>query len=68
MGRQTPLPAGIYSLDDLKDRGQKNGWCPYYIARSSVSIGPETSLLLVIYTLYDGTYFVGQPYPTVYIH
>lgn len=36
MGRQTPLPAGIYSLDDLKDRGKKNGWCPYYIARSSI--------------------------------
>ncbi|XP_072032459.1 general transcription and DNA repair factor IIH helicase subunit XPD-like [Amphiura filiformis] len=35
-GRESPLPAGIYSLDDLKDRGRQNGWCPYFIARYAI--------------------------------
>lgn len=36
IGRQVPLPAGIYNLDDLKDFGRRKGWCPYYLARYSV--------------------------------
>lgn len=36
VGRQVPLPAGIYNLDDLKDFGRRKGWCPYYLARYSV--------------------------------
>lgn len=36
-GRQVPLPAGIYNLDDLKALGQRQGWCPYFLARYSVS-------------------------------
>lgn len=36
VGRQVPLPAGIYNLDDLKDYGRRKGWCPYYLARYSV--------------------------------
>lgn len=35
-GRQVPLPAGIYNLDDLKALGQRQGWCPYFLARYSV--------------------------------
>jgi hypothetical protein len=35
-GRQVPLPAGIYNLDDLKAVGQRQGWCPYFLARYSV--------------------------------
>lgn len=35
-GRQMPLPAGIYNLDDLKALGQRQGWCPYFLARYSV--------------------------------
>uniref|UniRef100_A0A8C9Z0Q2 General transcription and DNA repair factor IIH helicase subunit XPD n=1 Tax=Sander lucioperca TaxID=283035 RepID=A0A8C9Z0Q2_SANLU len=31
VGRQVPLPAGIYNLDDLKDFGRRKGWCPYYL-------------------------------------
>lgn len=31
-----PLPAGIYNLDDLKAMGQRQGWCPYFLARYSV--------------------------------
>ena len=35
-GRQVPLPAGIYNLDDLKALGRRQGWCPYFLARYSV--------------------------------
>lgn len=35
-GRQVPLPAGIYNLDDLKAVGRRQGWCPYFLARYSV--------------------------------
>lgn len=35
-GRQMPLPAGIYNLDDLKALGQRQGWCPYFLARYSI--------------------------------
>ncbi|KAB0398558.1 hypothetical protein E2I00_009909, partial [Balaenoptera physalus] len=35
-GRQVPLPAGIYNLDDLKAVGQRQGWCPYFLARYSI--------------------------------
>lgn len=36
VGRQVPIPPGIYNLDDLKDFGRRKGWCPYYLARYSV--------------------------------
>lgn len=36
VGRQVPLPPGVYNLDDLKDFGRRKGWCPYYLARYSV--------------------------------
>uniref|UniRef100_A0A8C6LA83 Excision repair cross-complementation group 2 n=1 Tax=Nothobranchius furzeri TaxID=105023 RepID=A0A8C6LA83_NOTFU len=36
VGRQVPLPAGVYNLDDLKDLGRRKGWCPYYLARYSI--------------------------------
>ncbi|XP_045297902.1 general transcription and DNA repair factor IIH helicase subunit XPD isoform X2 [Leopardus geoffroyi] len=35
-GRQVPLPAGIYNLDDLKALGRRQGWCPYFLARYSI--------------------------------
>ena len=38
-GRDAALPAGIYSLDDLKHYGRTRGWCPYFVARRAVSIG-----------------------------
>lgn len=33
----TVLPAGIYSIDDLKAEGQRRGWCPYFMTRYVVS-------------------------------
>ncbi|XP_059575144.1 general transcription and DNA repair factor IIH helicase subunit XPD isoform X1 [Alligator mississippiensis] len=35
-GRQTPLPYGVYNLDDLKGFGRQKGWCPYFLARYSI--------------------------------
>uniref|UniRef100_A0A672QXU9 General transcription and DNA repair factor IIH helicase subunit XPD n=1 Tax=Sinocyclocheilus grahami TaxID=75366 RepID=A0A672QXU9_SINGR len=31
VGRQVPIPPGIYNLDDLKDFGRRKGWCPYFL-------------------------------------
>ncbi|XP_022090985.1 TFIIH basal transcription factor complex helicase XPD subunit-like isoform X1 [Acanthaster planci] len=35
-GRDIPLAAGAYSLDDIKEAGQQNGWCPYFMARHAI--------------------------------
>ncbi|XP_032673309.1 general transcription and DNA repair factor IIH helicase subunit XPD [Odontomachus brunneus] len=35
-GREQIVPAGIYSLDDLKDYGKDRGWCPYFLARFTI--------------------------------
>nr|CAG4651600.1 EOG090X01B4 [Triops cancriformis] len=35
-GRENGVPPGVYNLDDLKEYGQTQGWCPYFIARHSV--------------------------------
>lgn len=36
-GREFPLAAGVYNLDDLKEFGQKKGWCPYFLARYTIT-------------------------------
>lgn len=46
VGRQIPIPPGIYSLDDLKAYGRRKGWCPYYLARHSVRSTPVLRLYL----------------------
>lgn len=38
VGKQIPISAGVYNLDDLKDYGRRKGWCPYYLARYSVRV------------------------------
>lgn len=35
-GKETPLPSGIYSIDDLKEYGRKSGMCPYFVARQAM--------------------------------
>ncbi|XP_076100615.1 general transcription and DNA repair factor IIH helicase subunit XPD-like [Mytilus galloprovincialis] len=37
VGRQTPLPTGIYGLDELKDYGKDRGFCPYFLARYAIN-------------------------------
>ncbi|GLE01467.1 hypothetical protein PINS_up010297 [Pythium insidiosum] len=34
---ETVLPAGVYSIDDLKAQGVTKGWCPYFLTRYVVS-------------------------------
>lgn len=36
-GKEFPLPAGSYNIDDLREFGSKKGWCPYFMARHAVS-------------------------------
>ncbi|KAG7393803.1 General transcription and DNA repair factor IIH helicase subunit XPD [Phytophthora boehmeriae] len=31
------LPAGVYSVEDLKELGIKKGWCPYFLTRYVVT-------------------------------
>ncbi|OWZ12394.1 TFIIH basal transcription factor complex helicase subunit [Phytophthora megakarya] len=33
----TVLPAGVYSVDDLKEIGAQKGWCPYFLTRYVVT-------------------------------
>ena len=35
-GRDTILPSGVYSLDDLKTYSKDKKWCPYFLARHAV--------------------------------
>ena len=37
-GREVQLEPGVYSLDDLKEYGQERNWCPYFLARYTVSM------------------------------
>ncbi|KAG6508379.1 general transcription and DNA repair factor IIH helicase subunit XPD-like [Zingiber officinale] len=30
------LPAGVYSLQDLRAVGRERGWCPYFLARQTI--------------------------------
>ncbi|KJE90279.1 hypothetical protein CAOG_08527 [Capsaspora owczarzaki ATCC 30864] len=36
-GREALLPAGVYTLDELRAFGQRQNWCPYYLARHMIS-------------------------------
>ena len=36
-GSDSVVPSGIYALDDLKDLGQEQGWCPYFLARHVIN-------------------------------
>ncbi|XP_063600558.1 general transcription and DNA repair factor IIH helicase subunit XPD-like [Penaeus indicus] len=35
-GKEFPLPAGTYNLDDLREFGRQKGWCPYFLARHAI--------------------------------
>eukprot|EP00038_Savillea_parva_P002094 m.110607 g.110607 ORF g.110607 m.110607 type:complete len:841 (+) comp10718_c0_seq2:518-3040(+) len=37
MGKQEPLPPGVYNLDDLKRYGEEKMYCPYFLARHAIS-------------------------------
>ena len=35
-GREMMVPAGVYSLDDVKTYASSKGWCPYFFARWAI--------------------------------
>lgn len=35
-GRESHLPTGVYSLDDLKEYGRQRNWCPYFTSRFAI--------------------------------
>ena len=47
IGRDTPLIAGIYSIDELKGFGKEKGMCPYFLARYAM-----TYANVIVYSYY----------------
>lgn len=37
-GADSNLRPGVYSMDDLREYGRRRQWCPYFLARHSVSV------------------------------
>lgn len=37
--QSTTMPGGVYTLDDLRQFGSQNGFCPYFLARRMVRLG-----------------------------
>jgi len=35
--RQSLLPDGVYTLEDLRDYGREQKYCPYYLAKSKTA-------------------------------
>jgi DNA excision repair protein ERCC-2 len=35
-GHDKLIPSGVYNLDDLKEIGNRYGWCPYFLARYTI--------------------------------
>eukprot|EP00127_Corallochytrium_limacisporum_P002319 Clim_evm107s109 gene=Clim_evmTU107s109 len=46
-GREAMVPAGVYTIDDLRDLGARNKWCPYFLARHMMSFSN-----VIIYSYY----------------
>ena len=36
-GKESTMPYGVYSIDDLKQYGRDRNWCPYFLSRFVVS-------------------------------
>lgn len=47
-GKESHLPAGIYTLDDLKEYGRTRNWCPYFLARYAVSLAVNIRIRIQI--------------------
>lgn len=45
-GKEQFMPPGIYSIDDLKEYGRDRNWCPYFLARFTVSISESRLFIL----------------------
>lgn len=40
-GKESTIPYGVYSLDELKEYGRKRNWCPYFLSRFAVCKQPK---------------------------
>jgi hypothetical protein len=64
-GNNADIPMGVYDLDQLKDLGMKQGWCPYFLARR-VRVRHFDKNMSPFLTVIDGVYismrtlFTGQ--------
>ncbi|KAG5877282.1 hypothetical protein JTB14_021417 [Gonioctena quinquepunctata] len=36
-GKESTIPHGVYSLEDLKQFGRHRNWCPYFLARFAIT-------------------------------
>lgn len=46
-GKDSMMPYGIYSIDDLKEFGRQRNWCPYFVSRQAI-----LSAHVVVYSYY----------------
>lgn len=46
-GKESHLPTGVYSLDDLKEYGRQRNWCPYFTSRFAI-----INAQVVVYSYY----------------
>lgn len=35
-GKESTMPYGVYTIDDLKEYGRDRNWCPYFLSRFAV--------------------------------
>lgn len=64
-GKESTLPVGVYSIDDLKEYGRMRNWCPYFLARYAVML----VLFLLMYFCYLKLFpilQIGQAHIVVY--
>jgi DNA excision repair protein ERCC-2 len=46
-GKESHLPTGVYSIDDLKEYGKLRNWCPYFLSRWAIN-----QAQVVVYSYY----------------
>ncbi|XP_055606066.1 general transcription and DNA repair factor IIH helicase subunit XPD-like [Uranotaenia lowii] len=46
-GKESTLPPGVYSIDDLRDFGRERNWCPYFLSRFAIN-----QAQVVVYSYY----------------
>lgn len=51
-GKESTLPPGVYSIDDLKEFGRERNWCPYFLSRFAVGRSMEKQSISRLITFY----------------
>lgn len=52
-GKESNLPYGVYSIDDLKQYGRDRNWCPYFLSRFAVCLINAVSKFMDPYGVQD---------------